>query len=1138
MPTATYRNIYFLFFCLFLISNVSGQNRDNYSLLWEIEHKDTSKKSFVFGTAHLKDKRVFDFSDALIPSMESTEAFALEIHPDSILSGMSRELFTKDYDSIMKKVLSDKEYEQLNNKFIEVTQKPLDSFSFKHPILLQGLLEKEKESDGEGAKSTFLDGYLYKIAKSMGKDIYGLEKIEDQFPAIDGMAEDEQRELFLDLLNFNQEYFDDVKEDIIQLYLSGDVEKLIQEAGKYDTEKMNLVKRNHVMVASLERIMKEKSIFSAVGAAHLGGEEGVVTLLRNKGYTVNRVVSEFTGKSNDYQIKPNIDGWHVNEDLELGYRLLTPAAPIPIDIKGLQMNISRDVVSGGSFFYMVLDLRDKPKRPDFDFIEFYLKQQTEGDTTRIVERSIIVKNDINFTEAIYQSNSGPMRMQMALHNDILYSFFSQNTLAELKSDYTNAFFDSVEIGTATPKIIDNEWKIKIDTIGAFSVSLPGKVTDLSREVENPYDTEEPYELTIYSAQDVNTNTTYLLRFNDQPTGYYLQDEAATYTEFREYFESKDASYEVINEFLENDNKVVVFKVILSGFHILGKIIIRGNRTYLLMAQNGEENKEIHLDDPFLKSFSLRDYYKKEQDTTINLENFSVLFPKKIIATNEDLENDIGEYSLSKTVHGTRAATGGVYSIEYTKFKDYFRTKSRSEFYDLYAEAIREWNDTIQYQKDITIAGKPAREVLYANSNTNVVQKFQILLDNKGVYLFGAYLGNNELNDSISSSFFNSITQIKEAESFDLYGSKAALILKNLKSQDSTTFQGALNSFDYHEFDKDDLALLLKGLDYTYSDDSLYYGAKNMIIRDLASIGDKQAVTKLKSIYLNEKTRNVQKLKILETLPSIKTENAYPTYFSLLEKHPPKRIARIPFNVTSGISDSTEVFMNNIDRVMELLEIDDYRDHIVSNSKNILFSDSIEGGKIKKYGDKLLSYFRDDYRQYRDTLVRAEKQHINFLLILDYINIAEKLDLRSETIKNTLSEIMTDDTDQDWLKTKSIVASISLGFKVPSKILEAKLNENYSKYFVMKALAENGHIKKIPSSYLEPLEFAKISLNEDLGNSDAYPETISLLGTIEENSKEYYVFSFQYYVEGKKYICVAEIKTPDAKDMAMNTLYYS
>ena len=50
-----------------------------------------------------------------------------------------------------------------------------------------------------------------------------------------------------------------------------------------------LTKRNHKWINNMPELMKNESVFFAVGAAHLSGENGVLKLLKENGYKITPV---------------------------------------------------------------------------------------------------------------------------------------------------------------------------------------------------------------------------------------------------------------------------------------------------------------------------------------------------------------------------------------------------------------------------------------------------------------------------------------------------------------------------------------------------------------------------------------------------------------------------------------------------------------------------------------------------------------------------------------------------------------------------------------------------------------------------------------------------------------------------------
>lgn len=80
---------------------------------------------------------------------------------------------------------------------------------------------------------------------------------------------------------------DDYKaENIEAIYNRTTGEKFMNEK----TRIAMLDKRNSNWVNQIPELMKNKSTFIAVGAAHLAGEQGVINLLKKAGYKVKSVM--------------------------------------------------------------------------------------------------------------------------------------------------------------------------------------------------------------------------------------------------------------------------------------------------------------------------------------------------------------------------------------------------------------------------------------------------------------------------------------------------------------------------------------------------------------------------------------------------------------------------------------------------------------------------------------------------------------------------------------------------------------------------------------------------------------------------------------------------------------------------------
>src|SRR4030095_7123610 len=111
--------------------------------------------------------------------------------------------------------------------------------------------------------------------------------------------------------------------------------------------------RNKVMATKMDSLMHLQSMFTAVGAAHLPGDKGVIALLKQRGYTVEPVFSSQKMSAINYKIK-NVErpGFPIISD-ELGLEYEMPGKPNTQDGEaGKTVTYYYDL--GGGLLYMTI----------------------------------------------------------------------------------------------------------------------------------------------------------------------------------------------------------------------------------------------------------------------------------------------------------------------------------------------------------------------------------------------------------------------------------------------------------------------------------------------------------------------------------------------------------------------------------------------------------------------------------------------------------------------------------------------------------------------------------------------------------------------------------------------------------------
>jgi uncharacterized protein YbaP (TraB family) len=189
----------------------------------------------------------------------------------------------------MKEYMSDSIYKATSKALEAIVGIPLDAVSNYKPMLLLSMLYPSALECQPGSPEM----EFVKLAQSNKVSLNGLETIQDQLDVFDKMpyqmqaAELSKYVLDLNLMKKETNEMLDIyrKKDIVAL---GDfIKKSEYMTGELDD--IMLGNRNKNWIPKIIEASKKESTFYAVGAGHLTGQDGVISLLRKAGYTVTPI---------------------------------------------------------------------------------------------------------------------------------------------------------------------------------------------------------------------------------------------------------------------------------------------------------------------------------------------------------------------------------------------------------------------------------------------------------------------------------------------------------------------------------------------------------------------------------------------------------------------------------------------------------------------------------------------------------------------------------------------------------------------------------------------------------------------------------------------------------------------------------
>jgi uncharacterized protein YbaP (TraB family) len=283
-----------LFVCLLLSFSATQAQ-----LLWKVSGNGLKHPSYLFGTHHLIPIQFLDSVPGLYKAFNASNVVVGEMLTSNVDATAKIQQAAMMPDHIkMRDLLSEKEYELVDKELKSTLKIGLKEFSMMNPTLINTLYEMEIYKKLTGfTEDVQTDSYFQLVAAEQDKKVIGLETVEQQISILFGNTSlQRQAEVLVETIKQK----DSALVELVQmnkLYKAGKIDELVQlSKGKNKKSDMTLEEyaklvdnRNTDWLTKLPPLFQESSCFVAVGALHLGGQNGLVKLLQKKGYKVTAV---------------------------------------------------------------------------------------------------------------------------------------------------------------------------------------------------------------------------------------------------------------------------------------------------------------------------------------------------------------------------------------------------------------------------------------------------------------------------------------------------------------------------------------------------------------------------------------------------------------------------------------------------------------------------------------------------------------------------------------------------------------------------------------------------------------------------------------------------------------------------------
>lgn len=267
--------------------------------LWKIEGENPS---YLYGSIHLPYENILTLPDVVYEKIYECDKIYTETKIDDPAINELYKYYTITTGEALQDLLPD----DIESRLIDILKsrdQTIDSYStFQVWVVSVALSTIDVENPNF---NPLLDQYIWNLADSLGKELDGVETVLEQISIFTNLSPDEQINLLENTIIAIEEYDKIGKiltEDIENAYLEGDLEELnnllytdYDENDPLDVKLWTdlVTNRNVNMSNRIADIIKsnpEKQFFFTIGAGHYYGDDGILTLLENKGFTITPVI--------------------------------------------------------------------------------------------------------------------------------------------------------------------------------------------------------------------------------------------------------------------------------------------------------------------------------------------------------------------------------------------------------------------------------------------------------------------------------------------------------------------------------------------------------------------------------------------------------------------------------------------------------------------------------------------------------------------------------------------------------------------------------------------------------------------------------------------------------------------------------
>jgi len=918
----------------------SAHDKDKNSLLWEISGNGLPQSSYLYGTMHVSKRIAFRLDDVFYEALDKSEVVALESDPDTWLEkannfGSMGTGFNANGFYTYPFAIKNPKKEEIGAYL---------SFEDRR---VNNILYRTSEYSQNFEEETYLDMFIYQAGKKFEKPVVALEDLEESAALVGRASMNAMKQKPDEWLQKKMQQQDPMS--LLQdAYRNRNINLLdsIDKAMYTDHYLKNMLYiRNRNMAKRLDSVMQHSKVFTGIGAAHLPGKDGVITMLKKMGYSVKALTSRATKKGTQlkemFETKVRQNGYKPASPDDDFFTINLPNKLYPVAEYTSTTYISPDLANGSYVMVNRIPTFKYLKQDDVFSLDDIDKLLFENIPGKILEKTRIKRNGFEGLDIKNQLKNGDHQRYHIFVTPLEILIFKMGGDGDFVVVHSDTIFNSIKFRKPKKK------KVRVTSVFKdFEVSMPS-LYNFKNRFRNGDRFVEGYDSISGSYYFLKKTTLNDFNFIEEDSFELKQIQKRFYQDLK-----LDPKYNSVKENTLT-SRAIIDSVKNKNIHL--KTAFKRGDYYLLVIVTGHEDEVA----PFFDSFKIKEpiyeeQFEKVQDTAMFFSTITNVTPPKFVEnsnnyyTGTDKPKAYASFN-KKTIYQNK--NNEAITVELNKAHDYMMIKNIDSLWAMRKRRHTHKEFNIRQVKDTVYADgwHELQLTLIDTASTRGILIKNILKDGLA-YELKAQVDTIDKPSRFVKEFFDNFTPLDTVVGKSMLRDKTSDFFAALRKNDSIV----INGYEFISFQNkhaDSLKYYIENFDF--KDDKKHI--QSFLIQKLGKLNDPNSIDFFKRFYAKSYNNSDAQTKILKSVTKNADEKSVALLLELLSKDLPLTTNRHEIRqIFRPYMDSLPMAKKLYPELLDYSTIEEYKSPIFSLLAKLVDKNLIKPKSYKKYRKQILN----------------------------------------------------------------------------------------------------------------------------------------------------------------------------------------